>query len=302
MKKWAYLLIASGAALWGLIGIFVQGLYQFGFSSQQIVTIRAVSAAVMLVTYVYAANKSLLKIKIRDWTYFVGTGIFSIVFFNWCYFTAIRETSLSIAVILLYTAPIFVALLSRLVFKEAFTQRKLISLILTFIGITFVIGYLPYAADISISAFGFFTGLGSGLGYALYSIFGKAALEKYHSLTITTYTFIFAGMAMLPVSGLWQSLDVFYNIKVWLYIVGLGFFPTVLAYMLYTKGLSYVESSRASIIATVEPLVATLVSIFIFADILTLWQIIGILLVLSGVIMIQGREKEMKERRVIHGG
>lgn len=295
MKKWAYLLIASGAALWGLIGIFVQGLYQVGFSSFQIVTVRLSSAALMLILYVYFKDKSRLKIKLKDWPYFVGTGIFSFVFFNWCYFTAIKETSLSMAVILLYTAPVFVAILSRIVFKEQFTHRKLLSLILTFIGIIFVIGLLPNIEGIKISFFGLLVGIGSGIGYALYSIFGKAALGKYHSLTITTYTFVFASVAILPFSGLWESVELFYNIKTWLYIIGLGLFPTALALFFYTTGLSYVESSRASIIATMEPVVATLVGILLYGDVLSLWQVLGMILVMAAVIIVQERQQELPQ-------
>lgn len=291
MKKWAYGMIALAAFLWGIIGIFVQALFSLGLSSLQIVSVRVVSAAIILLIYVYIKDKSLLIIKFKDWYYFIGTGIFSFAFFNWFFFTAIKEINLSMAVILLYTAPVFVAILSRIFLKESFTLRKIVSLLLTFFGITFVIGFFPHIGQIDISLFGLLVGIGSGLTYALYSIFGKAALRKYHSLTITTYTFVFASAAILPFSGLWQIREVFLQFDTWMYTIGLGLFPTSLAVMLYTTGLFYVESSRAAIIATVEPVVGTILGVVMFGDVLTYWQIFGIVVVLFAVIMIQETRK-----------
>lgn len=312
MEKRAYLLIAIGAALWGTIGFFVKGFYELGFSPLQVVALRVVCAAVIMVLYLFITRRELLKIRLQDSLYFVGTGIFSLAFFNICYFITIQETSLSVAVILLYTAPAFVAVLSRIFFKESLGLRKLLSLGFTLAGCAFVTGYLPGIGGeaITISRLGLLAGIGSGFGYALYSIFGKAALEKYHTMTIATYTFVFAALALLPLScfnfisssfspisspfsspfssPISSSLVVtFSGLDFWLYLLGLGLFPTVLAYLLYTKGLKSVESSRASIVATVEPVVASLMGVLLFGEVLSGWQLVGICLVLSAVVLIQ---------------
>lgn len=290
MTQRAYLLIATGAALWGIIGIFVQALYSFGFSPIQVVAIRVITAGVILLLYVLITNRSILKIKAADSKYFIGTGILSIVFFNWCYFTTIQEVSLSVAAVLLYTAPAFVTVISRFVFQEWLTTKKVLALVMTITGCALVVGFLP-SMRFSVSWYGFIVGLGSGLGYALYSIFGKLASSKYSSLTITTYTFLFAGAFIIPASGLWEVKELFLNAKVWLYGTGLGIIPTILAYVLYTLGLSHVESSRASITATVEPIVATLIGVTVFGDILTGWQAAGIVLILSAVFLVQKTNK-----------
>lgn len=282
----AYCYILLGAALWGIIGLFVNELSLAGFTALQIVTLRVVSAAVMLVIFLSFSNPKLLKIDLRDSFSFVGTGIFSIVFFNWCYFTAIEEVSLSVAVILLYTGPVFVALLSRFFFNEPLSRRKIGVLVLTVLGAALVVRLIPLS-DEQISWYGIVVGLGSGFGYALYSIFGKHALKKYRSLTVITYTFVFASIVMLPVSGVTIEPGQLSSGYIWIQIIGLGFFPTALAYMLYTVGLSMVESSRASITATVEPVVATLVGVLVFNELLTGYQLAGMALILSAVILIQ---------------
>ncbi|WP_408009674.1 DMT family transporter [Pseudalkalibacillus sp. A8] len=290
MKKWAYVLIALGAALWGLIAIFVEGLYAYGFTAIQVVAIRVIVAALILIVFVLLKDPKLFKVHWRDSIYFIGTGIFSIVFFNWCLFTAIQETSIAVAAILLYTAPAIVTIISRFLFKEWFTKRKLIALFMTLFGCTFVIGLIPGGSS-SVSIYGVIVGLGSGLGYALYSIFGKYALSKYSSLTVITYTFIFASVAMIPTTGLWRMTNELQEPGVMLNAVGIGFISTVLAFMLYTFGLQFVESSRASITATVEPVVATLVSVVLFQEQLTVWQLVGIFLVLSAVMIVRESKK-----------
>jgi len=293
-NKLALLLIGAGASLWGIIGLFVSSLYEIGFSPIQVVTIRALSATLLLVLYIIFKNRQLLKIKAADSKYFIGTGIFSFVLFNWCMFSAIKETSISVATILLYTAPAFVTIFSRFIFKELLTTRKVLALLITFIGCSFVVGILPNTNE-SISLYGLILGLGSGLFYALYSIFGKFALRKYNSLTVTAYTFLFAAIAVTPFSGLWLVLPLFSDIKVWVYIIGLGFLSTMLPFIFYTKGLNTIESSQASIIATIEPVVASLVGFLIFHEKLNVWQYFGIFLVIAAVIIVQETSKKTKK-------
>lgn len=294
-NRLAYIYVLLGAALWGIIGIFIDELYTAGFTALEIVMLRVVSAAIMLVAYLAIKDINLLKIEYKDALSFVGTGILSIVFFNWAYFTAIEEVSLSVAVILLYTGPAFVVILSRIIFGEPMTRRKVMALLLTLIGCALVVRLLPIG-DEHISWYGFLVGLGSGFGYALYSIFGKHALKKYKSLTVITYTFVFASVFMIPVSLPGMEVSQLTSKRTWMMILGLGFFPTALAYLLYTTGLSMVESGRASITATIEPVVATLLGVFFFREVLSSYQVVGMILVLSAVIVIQMKKKRKTVR------
>lgn len=281
-----YILIAAAAVLWGLIGIFVLKLQSFGFTPVEVVNIRALFAGVILTIYAFLKDASLLKIKLKDFKYFAGTGILSIVFFNWCYFTAMKMITISLAVVLLYTAPFFVIIISKFVFKEKITKGKIIALFMTAVGCLFISGLLP-GLNISISAAGFMAGIGSGIGYALYSIFAKLAGKKYSSITISTYTFIFAAIFLTPISGIISNMDMLMNTEVLLYASALGLFPTALAYVLYTKGLNGVEAGKASILANLEPIVALLTGLIIFGDILTTFQAIGAICILGSVIIVQ---------------
>lgn len=286
-----YLMIATGAALWGIIGIFIFQLDQTGFTSLEIVTLRVVSASVMLFIYIRIRYPDKLKISFSHIHYFLGTGIFSITFFNWCYFIAIKETGLTVAVILLYTGPAFVVMMAAVLFKEKLTPQKVTALFLTFAGAAMVVGLIPFEG-FSLSLLGILAGIGSGFGYALYSVFSKYALEKYEPVTIIFYTFLTASVFLIPVSGILNadSLQQLSASSTLWNVIGLGFFPTALAYLLYTEGLSKVEAGNASITSMTEPVAATLIGVFVYGDILQIPQIFGIVLVLLSIIFIQIRK------------
>lgn len=286
MNKWAYALVVAAAALWGIISIFVKGLAAYGFSTVQIVTLRVAVSAVVLAIYIVAKDRQMLKFRLRHSKYFVGTGIFSIAFFNWCYFTAIRETSVAIAAILLYTAPAFVLLLSRVFFGEKLHAVKVAAVAVAFAGCSLVAD-IQSGLNGAIQLYGLLTGLGAGFGYALYSIFSRYALRHYSAITVTFYTFVFAAAAMLPVSGLWEAGAGLYSWPVLINMLGFSLLSTVLAYLCYTFALSYIEAGRAAVIATLEPIVAALVGIAVFGEVLSGWQTMGIVLVVAAVAVVQ---------------
>jgi drug/metabolite transporter, DME family len=279
------ILIAISAIMWGIIAIFVRKLASLGFTPMEIVTIRVVTALLLLGIIGLLKYPGQMKIHLRDSKYFIGTGIFSIVLFNWCYFTSINQLSLSFAVILLYTAPAFVVVLSYLFLKESMDSMKIISVIGTLIGCILIAG-INLKETPSMNLIGILTGLGAGFGYALYTIFGKFALLKYRPFTVTFYTFFVASITLLIFTDLFEKGSILYSKEVILYGIGLGLFPTVLAYLFYTKGLERMESSKASIIATVEPVAATVLSVFLFKEDFGVLQFIGTAIILLSVILI----------------
>jgi drug/metabolite transporter, DME family len=278
-------MISFAASLWGIIAIFVKGLAEIGFTPMEIVAIRVIVALLLLVIIGLVFFRGQFKVKPNDLSIFVGSGIASIAFFNWCYFTAINQMNLSLAVILLYTAPALVVLLSRIFFKEELTFNKILAVMGTLFGCFLITGIGANSVE-ALSFIGFLIGLGSGIGYALYSIFGKIATKKYQPFTITFYTFLFASLFLFPITQLWNKLDLLFRVDTIFWAIGLGLIPTVLAYFLYTKGLERMESSKAAIISTVEPIVATLLSLFLYKEGMSLTQIVGTSMIFAAVIMV----------------
>lgn len=283
-KKISYICVILAALLWGCMGILVRTMNEGGLTSTEVVTFRCVITGVLMLCGMFLFKRKELKIRWKDIWCFVGTGLFSIVFFNSCYFTCMTYCSLSTAAILLYTAPAFVMIMSYFLFKEAFTKAKVGALVLSFAGCVLVSGGFGIQA---IPMMGLLTGLGAGFGYALYSIFGRYALERgYSSFTITTYTFLFASVGCFFITDTSHMVDCLVACP---QMIGKGIFWTILttvaAYLLYTKGLSGMEAGKASILATVEPVMATVVGFVVFGEKLTIVAVFGILFVLFSSIL-----------------
>ncbi|WP_444684086.1 DMT family transporter [Alkalicoccus luteus] len=288
-SKTAYLLVMAGAALWGTTGLFVNELNAAGFTPWEVVGIRLSFSAALLLAFLSVYDRRLLYVKLKDLPFFVGTGIVSIAFFNYFFFSVIEGASISLAVVLLYTGPVFVALISRLTFKEPFTARKSAALVLMLLGCVFTVGLLP-AGSLSTSGTMIVFGVLSGFFYALYSIFGKYVSGRYHAMTITTYSMVFGSLFLLPTSRLWEKAELFTG-GVILSGLGLALFATVAAYILYTAGLRWIESGRAAILSTVEPVVAIIIGLLVYGEVITVWQGAGMALVIGSVLLTVKRQK-----------
>lgn len=281
------LMVAAAAALWGTIGLFVDLFTEAGFTPLQIVTIRVVFAFFALLGWMLISYRDQIRVSLKHSYLFIGTGILSICFFNWSYFTAIGEMNLSVAVVFLYTGPSFVVVMSRLFLGEMITGKKAAALLITLTGIVLVSELVPEGG--TITRLGFLTGLGAGFGYALYSIFSKFALMHYKPITITLWTFGTATIFMLALNGhtfINSDLPVA-EPNILFGAAGLGIFLTVIPYLIYTEGLKHIEAGRASIIAMVEPVAAAMIGFTLFGERLSLVQWAGVLLIMGSVILIQ---------------
>lgn len=281
----AYAKIITAAALWGCIGVFLKLLTAAGFTSMEGVAIRALAACVIYGGFLALTNPEALKISPKDWYYFFGTGVCSLLFFNWCYFSAISRSSMSVAAVLLYTAPVFVTLMSALFFRETITPVKLLALAVTFAGCALVTGLFPLGQE-AVSPSTILFGLGSGFGYALYSIFSKFALNKYSPSTISFYSFLFCAVFSLPLSGLQQDLAGFGCWQAWAGALGIGVLCCAVPYVLYTDGLRQAEPGRAAILATIEPFVAAALGILLYREEVTVYKLLGMAAILGSVLLI----------------
>ncbi len=279
----AVILVLIAATGWGMIGVFSRPLAKAGFDPMQITWIRSILVAVGIGLLLLCKDPGLFRIRLKDIWIFLGTGLLSIVFFNVCYFITISHTTLAAASILLYTAPCFVMLMSACLFGEKITGQKIFAIVFAFAGCILVSGF----AGGEIPAFAFLTGIGSGLGYALYSIFGKVALKKYHPFTVIFYTFVVASAGLAPfvklpvlVTALAEdSASVLSGL-------GLGILSTLLPFLFYTVGLQDIEAGKASVLAFAEPMVAAVVGIVIFGEVLRWKNITGIFLIFLAIVLL----------------
>lgn len=284
MEVIAALCVIAAGILWGTMGIFVRYFSAWGFSTIQITAFRILLAALIFLVFLAVSDRDKLKIKLRDIPLFAGLGVGSIFLMSVTYFSTMQRTSLSVAAILLYTAPIFVMLMSVVFLKEKLTARKLAALAAAFAGCVLVTGI---GGEAAVDGIGIATGLLSGLSYALYSILGIFALRKYHPYTVSAYAFLMAAAAELffchPVEMVRKASESPESWKILVMAMIMAFFTAFAPYLLYTLGLRKVEAGKAAIMATVEPMVATILGVAVFREELTVWSISGIVLIVLAI-------------------
>lgn len=288
-KKAVFSVLLAGV-LWGLITIFIKSLSAGGLDAMQISLVRMIVAAPMFTLFLLIKDKAKLRIRLKDIWMFVGTGIISVVLFNCCYFYTMIHSQASVAVVLLYTSPVFIMILSAILFKEKITGKKLVALGLTFGGCVLVAGLV--GGTYTLKPLIILTGLGSGLFYGLYTIFGRVALKKYDTLTVTVYTFLFGLVGSLFVG---RPIDTAEGIRnnpaLLIWCLGIGVICTVLPYFFYTWGLQRMESGKAAIIVAVEPLVGAVLGMAVYNESKDIMKIIGIVLILSAIVILNLPEK-----------
>lgn len=285
-------IIAAGS-LWGLMGLFVRGIGEYGFNSMQITCLRLICGTVMLILFALIYDRRLFKVEVRDIPVFAAMGIFSVLLMSVLYFEAINEITMSAAAILLYTAPIWVLGASVLFYGEKLTLRKGAALIIAFGGCIMVSGFSGGA----VSAKGVVCGFGSGIAYSLYSIIGKPALKKYSPITVTVYSFIFAAVGSVLICKPSVTAELLsQNIcapLVWR-IMGVGFVTVFMPYLLYTLGLSRTQAGAAAIMASAEPMTATIAGLAVYKEIPDIWGFLGIIMILTAIILLNLREKKKR--------
>lgn len=257
---------------------------------------RATGAFAIVLLYCLLTNQRALRVARRDLALFALYGAISVAVYMVVYLIAIERTTVATAAVLLYTAPVWVVILARVLFAEPMTRMKIVALLLTFAGTMLVIGGAG-ASGLRVDLYGIFAGLAAGLTYGLYSIFGKLTLRRYSPLTTVVYSLGFGALLLLVASRGLRPVPAEGRLAL-AYLIAV---PTVAAYVLYAAGLRRVEAGRASIVATLEPVVAAAAGALILREPFGAGQWLGAVLVLVGVALVQrDRQERTPEQPQIH--
>ena len=276
-----YLFVFLAASFWGTLGIFAEYIYSYGVDSFTMVFWRVLFALIILGSYIALFLRQSPFAKERLWFYAVY-GLVGVFAFYTLYFYTVKISSVGFAVLLVYTAPAFSVVLGRLVFGEPLTGEKVIALVLVLLGVLLVAGNV----DFQVNPLAVATGITTGFTYALYGVLAKFGIKKESPERVLFMTLLFGLIFLAPFSKLSVPRGAIP------YLLGLAFFPTFLGYVLYNHALREVEVSRASIIATVEPVVAIALAFVLFGQRLTLLQLAGGSLIIGASILVHAREKE----------
>lgn len=284
-RKLSFAFIILSGICWGTSPIFVHYLAPYGFTSQQMTAVRGTVSFICMLAFVLITDRKLFKIKLKDLILcaFVGATLFGSAF---CYYSAMQMTSASTAVVLMYTAPIYVMLFSVLFFREKFSKGKLAALIMMLLGCCLVSGIIT---GLKFNILGILVGILTSFVYAGYNILTKVSMQKkLDPITVTLYSFMF--MSIISVS-ICKPANLISNIASAAMptiplCIGLGIVTFVTPFFLFTWSMKHLPAGIASALSVVEPMAATVFSAVLFSEIPDPWSVGGIVLILAAVYLL----------------
>ncbi|WP_297563824.1 DMT family transporter [Meiothermus sp.] len=269
-----YLYVLAAACLWGLLGVVSRWAFEQGVSPLEVAFWRAALGAVLFGAQAVLIQK--VRLERADGWAVLGFGLVGISLFYGAYQLAIGSGGAALAAVLLYTAPAIVALLSWLFLREPMDAHKVGAVGLTLLGVALV---SLQGGGVRVTPAAVFWGLLSALTYATYYLFGKLYLNKYSTPTVFLYALPVGALGLLPFVHFVPK-----NAEAWAAIAFLTVASTFFAVTLYFAGLRRLEATRASVVATIEPVVAAFVAWLWWGERFSLLGYLGAGLVLAGVV------------------
>jgi drug/metabolite transporter (DMT)-like permease len=282
-----YILVVAAAACWATLGPLGRAAFAEGILPQTLVTLRTAIAAFLLFIVLCIFQRRALNLPKRALPLFTGLGIAVAINYG-TFFQSLGHLQIGVAISLFYVYPVFVVIGAFFLFREPFSFSKLLALITTVAGCSFVAGLWEHATIVS--AAGIALSFASAAGCAAYMLLVKHAIRSHPPSQILLYSLTFALPFLFLSTILVDEVpSATYSARGWSSIALLALIPTLLGYYLFTRALRQIESSRASIVSTLEPALASLIAFAAFGERLSLLQILGMGLILSGAILVRTR-------------
>lgn len=288
--SFGFTLIFLAGVCFGSSGVLAKMAMAHGLSPLSAASYRfAIASSVLLPAILYIGPRRFL-VKPLDALLLGAHGIIGVSVGIFLYFQTIRLSSASLAVLLLYLHPIYTLMASKLILHERLTRLKALAVMAVLAGCLLAVRGLDIETS-RLDAYTLVIGMGAGLAYSFYTVFGKLLLEKrgISTQSLTAYSIVFAALALLAIQGLLEGYQPVDGGATWLVLIGLALIPTLLGFALYSHGLKYIDAGKVGIIGTVETASALILAFLVLGERMDVVQWIGALMVLCGITIVQER-------------
>ncbi|ADU30412.1 DMT family transporter [Evansella cellulosilytica] len=285
-KPWLiYLMLALATSSWG--SAFIAGNYATrDFDPITVAFLRFFFAAIILIPLMLIKEKNHVLPKGKEWFLLASLGLTGIALYNICFFIATKEAPIVKSSLFIASNPVLIIILSGFFLKEKITSRNIIGLILALVGAAIIItegnfmeviraGFQPIDIVLFIAV----------ICWALYSVLGKVALQRFSSLESTTYAVVFGTLMLLPfamIEGEWNEY-IQATTLTWVSILHMSIIVSVISFIMYYQGIRTIGAAKASIFINLMPLSAVILAILLLDEPLLPIHIVGAAFVLTGV-------------------
>jgi len=288
LSRLGYVYVVLAAGLWALSGTAAKYLFQGGMSPFELVQLRTTISAAMLFVWLAVRKRSLLSIARKDYLYFPLLGIM-LGAMQFTYLYSISRIQVAAAVLLQYQAPVLIAAYALFFNRKRLSVVTLASLFGAVMGCYLMVG--AYNLDLlHMNRTGIISGLASAVAFALYSVRSEYGMRTYAPWTVLFYALLFAAAIWNVLHPPFSAFRARYGASAWQWILFICLFGTVLPFGLYNEGIKRIRSTRASITATLEPIMAGVIAYMFLGEMMEPWQIMGAGLVIASILLLQVKQ------------
>lgn len=280
-----YVLIVVATILWGTMGVLAKFAFAYGILPGTLIALRLVVSFATLWVVLLVFSRASMKVRRVDVLQFFVFGVLAVAFQRVAFFYAVDSTTATMAALLFYTYPVFVSVSAFVLLKERITTGIVFAIVLTFLGVAFVVKAYD-VSSLKVNFGGIAFGLLSSLLFVLYFMLAKKLRTTYANWTLTLYGEGIGALALIPVVFVSVPNIVEFQLRLWLLILIIAWVPSLLAYLLYSYSLKFVKASKGSVAGVIEPLSAAVFSAIFIGERLEMLQIAGIALALIGVVLL----------------
>ena len=296
MKTLSFFYIIIAGVLWGTSGLFSHALTPYGFTPLHLAAVRGTVSFLLMATFLLIRRRTAFHLPKSALLLCAGCGLM-LFGTSSAYYASMSLTSVSTAVVLMYTAPVLVMIFSISFLGERLTRLKLLSVGCMLAGCLLVSGVI---GGMKFDLLGVLMGLLSGVTFATYNILTKVEMQRgYDPVSTSLYGYLFMGLFGLCAShpqSMPASIAKAPALTLPL-LIGLGLFTVLIPYFLYTLALRDLPAGTASALSIVEPMSATVFSILFLKERLTRLSAIGMLLILLAVFLLSRAESGIHQKR-----
>jgi drug/metabolite transporter (DMT)-like permease len=292
-----YAMVATAATLFAVNGSVSKVVLTSGLSSLELTQIRNTCAAVLFFAFLLAFARARLRVGRRELAFLVAFGLIGVALVQWLYFVAIENLPVGVALLIEFTAPLFVALFARFAYKEHIRRRIWAAVVLVLTGLALVV---EIWSGVAFDTVGVTAAFGGALALTAYLLMAERERRHRDPASLSFYGFLFATLLWAVVQPLWEfpwgTLDdrvslqgnlSEYTAPVWALVAFIVIIGTMVTFTLLTGGLRHIGATRASIVASLEPVVATVVAWAWLGETLGPTQLVGGAIVIAGILLAQ---------------
>jgi drug/metabolite transporter, DME family len=239
----------------------------------------------------------------RDLAYCFLLGTLGVAVSNYFYYVAIQRTNVATAIIVQYTAPVWVLLYVVARGQQKLSWEKLVAVALAVTGIALVIGIIgtkPHDdRGLRLDSYGLIAALVASFSFAFYNVGGHQILARYDRWRVLVWTLTASAAFWLVVNPPWKILAAHYAPAQWAFLFVFSMISVLGAFSLYFLGLQHLEPTRAIIASCLEPVFSILLAALLLGEVLRPVQTAGIVFVLAAIVIVQRPGRSMAEKSVV---